>query len=160
MLGTTSLYQSTSIDNYSHIHVAIETCLCVLHIHFLQFKCCLLQCISQADSLFLAIRFRVQISCTSIFCRMSLLGHPWERRRGLVVFDSWLEGCEFDSHHCHVCLQLWASCLLRFLSSFEWDVKPRFLVPGAYTSGKQKTPSKWETWVACDGLLPGWRQSH
>jgi hypothetical protein len=51
--------------------------------------------------------------------------------------------------------------LLRLLSSFEWDVKPIILVPGAYASGKQKTPSKWETWVACDGLLlPGQRRSH
>jgi hypothetical protein len=38
--------------------------------------------------------------------------------------------------------------LLRLLSSFEWDVKPMFLVPGAYASGKQKTPSKWKIWVA------------
>jgi hypothetical protein len=40
------------------------------------------------------------------------------------------------------------------LSSFEWDVTPMFLVPGAYASGKPYTSAKWETWVACDGQDP------
>jgi hypothetical protein len=41
------------------------------------------------------------------------------------------------------------------LSSFEWDVKLIFLVPGAWVnaSGKQNTTSKWDTWVACNELL-------
>jgi hypothetical protein len=56
-------------------------------------------------------------------------------------------------------LQHWASCFTSI--ALVLRMRPRFLVPGDYASGKQKTPSKWETWVAFDGLLlPGRRRGH
>jgi hypothetical protein len=44
-------------------------------------------------------------------CTLNLLIKS-EGRRCLVVkiLDSWSEGCVFNSCHCHICLQPWASC--------------------------------------------------
>jgi len=48
-------------------------------------------------------------------------------------------------------LQHWASCFTSIATSFKWDVKPTFLVPGAY-AGARKRPNQMQT-VACSGLI-------
>jgi hypothetical protein len=64
----------------------------------------------------------------------------WLKKKVIGTLFPKSEHREFDSHHGPPRLWPWASHFTLIASSFEWDIKPRFLVPECLCQGKQKLP--------------------
>jgi hypothetical protein len=75
--------------------------------------------------------FQVQVSAWNILNTLhpKSVGRDFVGRHSPMVSDSWSEHHGFNTHHRPLCLWPWASRFTSIAASFEWDVKPRSLVP-------------------------------